>query len=819
MGICLERSLDMAIALYAVLKAGCAYLPLDPNYPPARLSYILEDAGLDILLTQNHLQTRLPPTTATIICLDRDWSDFPASNPHNHTHSHNLAYIIYTSGSTGNPKGVAIEHHSAVNTLWDIQERFQVGSGDRVLAVSSLSFDLSVYDFFGSLGAGGTAILPVTATTPDPAHWLELIAREQVTIWNSAPALLELLVQYLIAYELQLPPCLRLVMLSGDRINPNLIVELQNLQPQLEIVSLGGATEASIWSIYYPITVPWSPERIVPYGRPLQNQSFYILDRQQQLAPIGAIGELYIGGIGVARGYLNRPELNQAKFITNPVDGSSDRRLYRTGDLGRYLEDGNIEFLGRIDNQVKIKGVRIELGEIEAAILQCPDIQETVVTVASTDQEQTSLIAYAILKPNSVLTTRQLKDLLALQLPQYSIPTRIVFLDAFPLTPNGKVDLKALHLTPSNPVTEHTAPYLPVQDPLEFQLSEIWLQVLKVASITRDDDFFSLGGNSLLALRLFERIAKKIGIDLPLATLFNAPTIAQLATIIRDRHPATTNRIVVQMKTSGSQLPLFCIHAIGGNVLSYQPLVRSLDCDRPIYGIQAPNLIAEASFSSLEAMAVNYLQAIRAIQPQGPYYLSGHSFGGHVAYEIARKLEQQRESVAMLALFDCLGPNYTHKFSLSQKLQIHAHNLVQLSGVDAWQYLRDRLEYNLRAKVPRYLQQKYFEYLERLLPLQQRLVSQTTRQHYQLLDNYLPQPYKGRITLFRAQIRDPYAYNDPAGGWQNLALGGVDTCYIPGNHITMLNQPELACYLEKAMAQLPNNSTNSKISCVSEDLM
>ncbi|MGL4879698.1 MAG: non-ribosomal peptide synthetase, partial [Waterburya sp.] len=336
-GVCLERSLEMAIAVFAILKAGGAYVPLDPNYPAARLNYLLEDARVDVLLTQEKLLERLPETSAQIICLDqnRETKLGNDTNPLSSVNSHNLAYVIYTSGSTGNPKGVAIEHHSVVNTLCDLEQRFAVQPQDRVLAVSSLSFDLSVYDLFGVLGSGGTAIIPQPATCPDPEHWLELITQEQVTIWNSAPALLELLVNYLITYNQQLPPSLRLILLSGDRINPNLVTQLQNFNPQLQIISLGGATEASIWSIYYPIPQNWSTGKTIPYGRPLYNQSFYILDSEQQLAPIGAIGELYIGGVGVARGYLHRPELTNQRFISNPFN---NQRLYKTGDLGRYLE-------------------------------------------------------------------------------------------------------------------------------------------------------------------------------------------------------------------------------------------------------------------------------------------------------------------------------------------------------------------------------------------------------------------------------------------------------------------------------------------------
>jgi amino acid adenylation domain-containing protein len=798
-GVCLERSLEMAIAVFAILKAGGAYVPLDPNYPAARLNYLLGDARVDVLLTQSKLLERLPATSAQIICLDqsRETKVGSDTNPLSSVNSHNLAYVIYTSGSTGNPKGVAIEHHSAVNTLCDLEQRFAIQPQDRVLAVSSLSFDLSVYDLFGVLGSGGTAIIPQPATCPDPEHWLELITQEQVTIWNSAPALLELLVNYLITYNQQLPPSLRLILLSGDRINPNLITQLQNFNPQLQIISLGGATEASIWSIYYPIPQNWPAGKTIPYGRPLDNQSFYILDSEQQLAPIGAIGELYIGGIGVARGYLHRRELTKEKFINPPalsrtllIKEGRGERLYKTGDLGRYLEDGNIEFLGRIDNQVKIRGVRIELGEIEAALLQCREIQETLVTVNSDHPERSTLVAYSILKPNSTLTSQQLRNLLKTQLPEHAIPSTFIFLDTFPLTPNGKVDLKALLKTPTKELKTKDNLLQP-QDPLECKLSQIWSQILHVRPIARDDNFFDLGGNSLLALRMFGQIQKTLGINLPLATLFAAPTIAQLANLMLDQDWSAPWSSLVSIQPHGTKPPFFCVHPLGGHVLCYQPLAEALGKDQPFYGLQARGLDGRPiSLTSLEEMAADYVQEIKLIQPQGPYFLGGHSFGGFVAYEMARQLEQQGDKVAMVALIDCLGPNYVDKHTFAQKMQIHLNNLTQLSPPRALNYVQERVDFLLRLKVLKLIQKRYFKIANLFLSRKQRPL--TVRNRYDILLNYNPQTYGGKITLLRARVRDVKGYSDPNGGWGGLALGGVDVYEIPGDHITMLVQPKLA---------------------------
>ncbi|BAZ45307.1 amino acid adenylation domain protein [Chondrocystis sp. NIES-4102] len=790
-GVSLERSVEMAIAIFAVLKAGGAYVPLDPNYPAARLNYLLEDAQVSVLLTQTKLLEQLPATTAKIICLDQNWQTTEEdTNPISSVNSHNLAYVIYTSGSTGNPKGVAIEHHSAVNTLYDMEQRFKVTEQDRVLAVSSLSFDLSVYDLFGVLGSGGTAILPQPATCPEPEHWLELITKKQITIWNSAPALLELLINDLIAYKKQLPSSLRLILLSGDRINPNLITQLQNLNPKLQIISLGGATEASIWSIYYPIPENWTAGKTIPYGRPLTNQSFYILDPQAKLVPIGVTGELYIGGVGVAREYLHRPELNACKFIADPFSSLPTARLYKTGDLGRYLEDGNIEFLGRIDNQVKINGVRIELGEIEATLLQCPDIQETVVTVNSYNTQGLSLVAYSILKPNSKITSQQLRNLLKTKLPDSVIPASFIFLDSFPLTPNGKVDLKALSQTPPQHLTKQQDRKL-LENPLEVQLSKIWSQVLNTRAIARDDNFFDLGGNSLLALRLFEKIHATLGVKLPLATLFTAPTIAQLASLMVDQGWSAPWSSLVSIKPQGSKPPFFCIHPVNGNILCYRPLAAAFGKDYPFYGLQARGLDGTPrTATSLEEIANDYIQEIQLVQPHGPYFLGGYSFGGFVAYEMARQLEQQGEKVGLVALIDCLGPNYIDKSTFPQRMQLHLYNLSQLSPVRAYFYFLNKIDYLFKQKIFRSIIEKLSQLNQRLFP--KKASSPKRLDNYQLMLKYIPKAYGQKITLLRAQVRDVKGYHDPYGGWGGLAEEGVDVHIVPGDHTTILLEPKIA---------------------------
>ncbi|MCA1615512.1 MAG: amino acid adenylation domain-containing protein [Acidobacteria bacterium] len=397
-GVCVERSLEMLVGLLGILKAGGVYLPLDPAYPQERLSFMLEDARALLVLSQERLVGDALGHDSEVVCLDAEGAFAAESdeNPDGVVTPASFAYIIYTSGSTGRPKGVMIDHRGAANTIHDINRRFGVARGDRVLALSSLSFDLSVYDIFGTLAAGATVVIPDPSPTPDPAHWEELMSRERVTVWNSAPALMELFVTFLAGKPAARFDSLRLMMFSGDWIPVTLPEQVRAFAPRARVISLGGATEASIWSIMYPIERVDPAWKSIPYGRPMANQRFHVLDDELQPVPAGVIGQLHIGGIGVAQGYLNRPGLTAEKFVPDPFSGEPGARLYCTGDLGRYLEDGNIEFLGRMDQQVKIHGFRIELGEIEAALTQHPSVREGVVIAQPNAHGEKRLAAYVV---------------------------------------------------------------------------------------------------------------------------------------------------------------------------------------------------------------------------------------------------------------------------------------------------------------------------------------------------------------------------------------------------------------------------------------
>jgi amino acid adenylation domain-containing protein len=400
--VVMEKGWEQVVAVLGILMSGAAYLPIDPDLPTERQKYLLQQGEVQIALTQSHLNEKLDwPSDIHRINIDSEkLTDHSLTTLESVQTPEDLAYVVYTSGSTGVPKGVMIDHRGAVNTILDINQRFQVGEQDRVLALSALNFDLSVYDIFGILAAGGTIVIPEAAATKDPAHWMELMIRYQVTLWNSVPALMQMLVEHIELHPDKIPQSLRLVLLSGDWIPLNLPTQIKTLWSNAQAVSLGGATEASIWSIFYPIDKV-SPEwKSIPYGRPLKNQHFYVFNELFEPCPVWVSGQLYIGGAGLAKGYWRNEEKTRNSFITHPHTGE---RLYKTGDIGRYLPDVNIEFLEREDFQVKVNGYRIELGEIEAVLKQHPSVTNAIVTTIEREQGQKQLVAYFV--PNSKITS------------------------------------------------------------------------------------------------------------------------------------------------------------------------------------------------------------------------------------------------------------------------------------------------------------------------------------------------------------------------------------------------------------------------------
>ncbi len=525
--VVMEKGWEQVVAVLGILQSGAAYLPIDPGLPQERLWYLLENGQVSLVLTQSWLNAKLEWPDVQRLCLDNDELAGADDRPLEPVQKpEDSAYVIYTSGSTGLPKGVMIAHRGVVNAIDYTNQRFSIGCKDRVLALTALHHDLSVYDIFGILAAGGTIIIPNASDTRNPAHWTELMCREQVTFWNSVPTMMEMLVEYAFDRPEVLTQSLRLAFLGGDSIPLTLPDRLNALVKGTQVVSVGGPTETTLWNICYSIQVVDSAWKSIPYGQPIANTRYYVLNEALEHCPIWVSGHLYCAGVGLALGYWQNEEKTSASFIHHPKTGE---RLYRTGDLGRYLPDGNIEFLGREDFQIKIGGYRIELGEIEAALVQHSVVHAAVVTAVDELPEKHHLVAYVVLeKTPSSFSSNELRNFLKQKLPLHMVPAAFVFLDALPLTPNGKIDRRALP-KPDQGSTRPEVNFIAPCNPVEEVLAGIWVKLLGLERVSVHDNFFKLGGNSLLAVQFLSQVRNTFEVELPLHCLFNSPTVRELA--------------------------------------------------------------------------------------------------------------------------------------------------------------------------------------------------------------------------------------------------------------------------------------------------
>jgi amino acid adenylation domain-containing protein len=640
--IALDRSPELIIGLLGILKAGGAYLPLDLSYPRDRLQFMLQDSAAPVLITQQRLLSQLPTEGMRVICLDEDPTIPPglsSANPGVDVSSQHLAYVLYTSGSTGRPKGVMIEHRSAVTFIEWACRTFSPDDMAGLLASTSVCFDLSVFEIFAPLCCGGTVILADNALALP-----SLSASGNVTLLNTVPSAIAELI-----HQDAIPDTIQTIALAGEFLPQHLVREIYAKTHARRVFDLYGPTEATVYATGALRTAGGVPT----IGRPIAGNRVVILDTHRQLVPVGIPGELHIGGAGLARGYWNRPELTAEKFIADPF-GPPGSRLYKTGDLARFLTDGTIEYLGRMDHQVKLRGFRIELGEIEAVLRQHADVREAVVIAREDRSGDKRLVAYVVGQPGIRIEESSLRDAATKALPGYMVPSAFVMLEQLPLTPNGKLDRRALPI-PNARDTE--VALVAPRDLLERQLIEIWEQVLKVQPIGIHDDFFKLGGHSLLAVRLFDRLAKATGHEIPLATLFECPTVAHLSAALRDRNWSPRWKSLTAIQTGGSKQNLFLIPPAGGSVLRFAQLAKELGSDQPVYGLEPLGHDGrDTPHESVDAMAAAYLSEIEQVQPAGPYVLAGICFGGCIALEMAQQLRRKGQSTSHLILLDSAAP-------------------------------------------------------------------------------------------------------------------------------------------------------------------
>ena len=812
-GICVERSLEMVIGLLGILKAGGAYVPLDPEYPKDRLAFMVEDAAVPVLLTQSRLVGTMPASAARLIQLDADWPAIAAESDakvETATTAEHLAYMIYTSGSTGRPKGAMNTHQGIVNRLLWMQDEYRLTSADSVLQKTPFSFDVSVWEFFWPLLTGSRLVVARPGGHRDTAYLTQLIATEKITTLHFVPSMLQV---FLEEEDLDVScASVKRVICSGEA----LPMELQRRFFSLidaELHNLYGPTEAAVDVTY------WACERnssmdTVPIGRPIANIQMYVLDARLRPVPIGLAGELHIGGIGLARGYHNRPELTAEKFIANPLSKDPKARLYKTGDLARFLPSGNIEYLGRLDHQVKIRGLRVELGEIEEALNRYPGVQTSIVLMREDTPGDKRLIAYLVTRDGAV-NTADLRENLRVKLPDYMVPAAFVTLEELPLTPNGKLDRKALP-RPDFEAIADTSNFEAPRTPTETVLVGIWCDVLGLKQVGIHDNFFELGGHSLLAVRLFTEIRKRFKINFGLSTLFEAPTIGALAALIGKAEEADSSQRnlashgLVSIR-SGTNTPLFVIHSFDGNVIHYEPLGRIFPEDHPIYAIEAPGLHGLPMDYSVEAMATRYIEQIRERQPHGPYFILGHCFGALITYEIARQLSAQNERMGMVGLLDIFHYNSMKgddgsqaalqnygNLTISRRLNNDIRSLIV--GPDRLGCLW-RIKTTLESRMSRIFYAAMYKLSSLFgwnMPLFLRDVKEATRI---AANRYAPGTHDGTVVLFQCQSPIDTDPPDCSHIWQRLVKKGL-IITIPGDHNSMLREPgvrDLADHIQKFM--------------------
>lgn len=650
--VLLPRGWRQVAAVLGIHQAGAAYVPIQARTPNARVGHILGHAGVSAIIGDATLCRAggVPDGVARLIVEEEDTTGSGTPEPDAARGApSDVAYIIYTSGSTGEPKGVSITHRAAVNTIRDLIDRLGITAKDRVLAVSALTFDLSVFDIFGMLTAGGTVVMPPDTETPDPELWADLVRRHHVTVWNSVPALLEMTLDLLGDRAAEILSSLRMVMLSGDWIPVSLPGRLARVCPDASIHALGGATEAAIWSNIWHVEKALPDWPSIPYGYPLANQRYHVLDRRLDPAPVWVPGDLYIAGAGLAEGYHRDAELTRRSFFEHPVTGE---RLYRTGDKARYRPGGVLEFLGREDSQVKIGGFRIELGEIDAALALCPGVENAVTVVGrGADGRPGYLMGFAVPDSGAEVGVAALRAHLAGLLPDYMVPKVIHVVQSLPLTANGKVDRKRLESRPHDPAP---AAIERQATATERALIEEWQGILGGVEPGLTDDFFAVGGTSLLAVRLINAIARRFGVRLPLACLFRSGTVAGLAErldAVNDRAERGRSLIAISPSTAEEAPRLYLVHPVGGGVLCYRALTAALDGRVMVLGLQVPDN-RQGQQVTVEAMAAHYLREVMEDAGDRPLLIGGWSMGGMLALEMAHQALRRGATVSGLFMID-----------------------------------------------------------------------------------------------------------------------------------------------------------------------
>jgi aspartate racemase len=766
-GVWMDRSPEMIVALLAILKAGGVYAPFDLLAPPARLAAMVSIAKIDLILTRAGMQSRLAALGVPTLALDADADAIarrPAERLETAASAEHLAYVMFTSGSTGEPKGVGVMHRNVLRLVKGA-DYASFGPEEVFLQLSSPSFDASTFEIWGALLNGGRLAIappgvPSVAAIGDVLHQYGV-----TTLWLTAGLFHEM-----VDHRLDDLRPLRRLLAGGDVLSPAHVARVLVAIPGLRLVNGYGPTEGTTFTCCHAVTSAPPPGRSVPIGRPIANTRVYVLDHHRRPLPIGVPGELWIAGDGLARGYVDRPQLTVERFVQARLAPGVEERLYRTGDLARWLSDGTLEFLGRLDDQVKVRGHRVELGDVEAALIQHPRIREAAAVARRGADGEPQLVAYLV--SDDPLDPRELREFAGRALPEYMVPAAFVTLERLPLAASGKVDRAAL----PEPVSSQPSPETTVEprDDLERRLVRIWQDVLGVAPLGVRDNFFDLGGHSLLAVRLFARLESELGVDLPLATLFEAPTVEGLTAFIRNLVRPAAGRSMVAIQRAGSRPPIFGLPGVDGGVLGYHTLARLLGADQPFYGLQSRGLDGLGRPQTrIEDIAATCVREIRGLQSAGPYHLIGMCMGGVVAWEIARQLREAEQEVGLLALLETWPPEEVAASARSAslrapvllefigaRLRLYREALAGLRGGARWMFVLQRLKpffdlvrhrdpfRGIRAEIHRHA---------------------VSRANLLALQGYRLRPYAGSVVLFYAEGRPLIGDLDGRLRWHQLA--------------------------------------------------
>nr|BDT29344.1 hypothetical protein BHI3_28100 [Bacteriovorax sp. HI3] len=806
-GISLTRNLNLVPTILGVLKTGAGYVPLDPGFPQDRLDYMIESSRPKVLVTEESLVSRFTHGGEKILLsqIIHDTS-FDGPLPEIHHSQEDTIYVIYTSGSTGNPKGVQLTHGSVTNFLLSMQETIGFNPTDKLLAVTTLSFDIAVLELYLPLISGGTVFLATSSEAMDGATLKTILEQKQISIMQATPSTWRLL----LASGWNGNRSMK-ILCGGEAFPIDLAKKLIPICQ--DVWNMYGPTETTVWSACKKLTLK---DDFITVGKPIANTSLYVLDDNRFMKPIGATGELFIGGFGLARGYFGRDDLTNERFIADPfIPGA---KMYATGDLARFTHNGEIECLGRNDGQVKVRGYRIELGEIEADLQRIPGVKEAAVITSEYRPGDVRIFAYLSVESKETTTERVLRENLSKKLPAYMIPSHFTYMDVIPKTLNGKIDKKSLPritaLAAEAPVVETTPEVVPLQT-IHEEMSDkevirhMWMDILGVSELKNTDNFFNLGGNSLLAVSLFAKISARYKINIPLAMLIESENFEGFSHSVMAKIPGKQDSLLnegitlkteradsiavvpqlfkslVAIKSTGSKNPFFCFHGVGGNILNYVTLVPATKNERPLLALQSVGLDGVTPpLRSIEEMAKSYIREIKLVQPEGPYLLAGGSMGGMIALEAAIQLMKAGEKIDKLIMFDTFGPNLDLRSYTSERGRPFLKRIK-----DAFQVRSKNLFNKFQAKIYRKLG------LPVPLPI---LLIEIERKNYQAIWKYYPKErFKGDLYLVRSKLEPRGWYSDPVMGWKGIIDGEIKTFEITGTHENFIESPELVAVLKK----------------------